>query len=136
MAIQYSRAGRAGERAGYTHGNECDGIDQLGRVGDAYVQQEHRQSSDVEGPDVGRWSSSRRRGGSVVCERQWYDPQPGRFIQEDPIGVDGGVNVYLYAGEEWKNGVLPRARTAQDQTPYLPRFVQRWHTCRPARLWT
>ena len=38
---------------------------------------------------------------------RWYDPQAGRFIQEDPIGVDGGVNVYLYAGDDPVNGSDP-----------------------------
>jgi RHS repeat-associated protein len=27
---------------------------------------------------------------------RWYDPSIGRFIQRDPIGVSGGLNVYLY----------------------------------------
>ena len=28
---------------------------------------------------------------------RWYDPATGRFLQRDPIGSDGGVNVYAYA---------------------------------------
>jgi len=27
---------------------------------------------------------------------RWYDPSIGRFLQRDPIGIDGGLNVYLY----------------------------------------
>jgi RHS repeat-associated protein len=27
---------------------------------------------------------------------RWYDPSTGRFLQRDPIGVDGGMNVYSY----------------------------------------
>ncbi|HUU97191.1 MAG TPA: RHS repeat-associated core domain-containing protein [Phycisphaerae bacterium] len=27
---------------------------------------------------------------------RWYDPSIGRFIQRDPIGIFGGLNVYLY----------------------------------------
>ena len=28
---------------------------------------------------------------------RYYDPQTGRFISKDPIGLAGGVNVYAYA---------------------------------------
>lgn len=28
---------------------------------------------------------------------RYYDPATGRFLQRDPIGIAGGVNVYLYA---------------------------------------
>jgi len=27
---------------------------------------------------------------------RWYDPSSGRFLQRDPIGIDGGLNVYSY----------------------------------------
>ncbi len=27
---------------------------------------------------------------------RWYDPETGRFLQRDPIGIIGGVNVYSY----------------------------------------
>jgi uncharacterized protein RhaS with RHS repeats len=27
---------------------------------------------------------------------RWYDPSTGRFLQRDPIGIDGGLNVYAY----------------------------------------
>lgn len=28
---------------------------------------------------------------------RYYDPTSGRFLSEDPIGLDGGLNVYRYA---------------------------------------
>ena len=31
---------------------------------------------------------------------RWYDPGLGRFIQRDPIGIQGGLNVFLYCGAE------------------------------------
>ncbi|MCK6455996.1 MAG: RHS repeat-associated core domain-containing protein, partial [Phycisphaerae bacterium] len=35
-------------------------------------------------------------GWQHVGER-FYDPALGRFLQRDPIGIEGGMNVYLYA---------------------------------------
>lgn len=38
------------------------------------------------------------RGGFVYLRNRWYDPQTGRFLTQDPIGLAGGVNLYAYAG--------------------------------------
>jgi RHS repeat-associated protein len=29
---------------------------------------------------------------------RWYDPAPGRWLSEDPIGHNGGINLYEYVG--------------------------------------
>jgi RHS repeat-associated protein len=36
---------------------------------------------------------------------RWYDPNIGRFVTEDPIGVQGGVNLYAFAGADHINGI-------------------------------
>jgi len=40
------------------------------------------------------------------CAR-WYDPQARRFISEDPIGLNGGINLYAYVGNNPVNATDP-----------------------------
>jgi RHS repeat-associated protein len=37
-------------------------------------------------------------GGLYFMKRRYYDSVTGRFIQKDPIGILGGLNVYTYSG--------------------------------------
>jgi RHS repeat-associated protein len=38
---------------------------------------------------------------------RYYDPQLGRFLSEDPIGISGGLNLYAYAGNDPVNKADP-----------------------------
>lgn len=38
------------------------------------------------------------RSGLYFYRARWYDPQTGSFTSVDPIGLDGGVNLYGYVG--------------------------------------
>ena len=38
---------------------------------------------------------------------RYYDPSTGRFLQRDPIGIEGGLNVYEYADSEPSAAVDP-----------------------------
>jgi len=60
-------------------------------------------------------STPNATGGFVYLRNRWYDPQSGRFLTQDPIGLAGGVNLYAYAGgnpvsfsDPW--GLSPRPR--------------------------
>jgi RHS repeat-associated protein len=48
-----------------------------------------------------------------VGER-WYQPGIGRFVQRDPIGIRGGVNVYLYCEAGPLSAVDSRGLTRDD----------------------
>ena len=38
--------------------------------------------------------------GLLYYRNRWQDPQQGRFLSEDPIGFDGGLNLYAYVGND------------------------------------
>jgi len=42
--------------------------------------------------------SSQDKSGLQFRRHRYYDPQTGRFTQEDPIGLAGGLNLYGFAG--------------------------------------
>src|SRR5437588_1429556 len=74
-----------------------------------------RQSYDAYGNSAG---STRTRYGYTGRERdsltglqynraRFYDPQLGRFISEDPIGLAGGMNAYVYVGNNVPNAIDP-----------------------------
>ena len=43
-------------------------------------------------------STPNATGGMVYLRDRWYDPQTGRFLTQDPLGLGGGANLYAYAG--------------------------------------
>ena len=45
--------------------------------------------------------------GLYYMRARWYDPGPGRFISEDPIGLAGGDNLYAFVGDDPVNGSDP-----------------------------
>ncbi len=45
--------------------------------------------------------------GVYYMRGRWYDPELGRFVQEDSIGVDCGINDYAFAGNDPVNGSDP-----------------------------
>ena len=45
--------------------------------------------------------------GLYYMRARYYDPDLGRFLSEDPIGVSGGLNLYAYAGNDPVNAMDP-----------------------------
>jgi RHS repeat-associated protein len=48
---------------------------------------------------------------------RYYDPQIGRFISEDPIGLAGGINPYVFAANDPINGADPSGLDGNDGCP-------------------
>ncbi len=45
---------------------------------------------------------------------RYYDPSTGRFLQRDPIGISGGLNVYAYCGNNPVIRIDPNGRDWDD----------------------
>jgi RHS repeat-associated protein len=45
--------------------------------------------------------------GLYYYRARWYDPKVGRFISEDPIGFDGGINWFSYVANNPTNAIDP-----------------------------
>ncbi len=39
---------------------------------------------------------------------RFYDPGTGRYISADPIGLDGGMNLYAYSNNDPVNWIDPK----------------------------
>lgn len=53
--------------------------------------------------DRARWKGALWLGNEAnlyYMRNRWYEPQSGRFLSEDPIGLAGGVNLYSYASND------------------------------------
>jgi RHS repeat-associated protein len=90
-----------------------------------------RSSYDAYGNSSG---STRTRYGFTGRERdpdtsliyyraRWYDPQLGRFISEDPIGLAGGINQFAYVSNNPQNATDPSGLYEIDVHYYLTYFL-------------
>lgn len=55
--------------------------------------------------------------GMVHLRARAYAPNLGRFIQPDPIGTAGGINLYAYAGGDPMNAIDPLGLRCTPQPP-------------------
>jgi RHS repeat-associated protein len=54
-----------------------------------------------------------------------YDPSIGRYVESDPIGLEGGINVYEYAGGNSLFWIDPDGRRFEPGADLNPAY--RWH---------
>ncbi|MBI4501464.1 MAG: hypothetical protein HY700_09915 [Gemmatimonadetes bacterium] len=53
------------------------------------------------------WFGDVGSGGLYYMRNRWYEPHTGRFLSEDPVGLEGGINPYAYATGDPVNGRDP-----------------------------
>jgi RHS repeat-associated protein len=56
---------------------------------------------------VGRYGVMAEGNGLYCMRGRYYDPEVGRFINKDPIGYAGGLNLYEYVENRMINGIDP-----------------------------
>jgi len=72
-----------------------------------------RQTGGI--PQYGYTGREPDNTGLVYYRARYYDPETGRFTQPDPIGLEGGTNLYAYAGGDPVNYTDPLGTTPAPQ---------------------
>jgi RHS repeat-associated protein len=70
---------------------------------------------------VGQYGVMDDGNGLYYMRARYYDPQNGRFISEDPIGLGGGINQFAYASDNPVNRIDPHG-LFDNPLPNLPTF--------------
>ncbi len=61
--------------------------------------------------------------GLLYYRARFYDPQLGRFISEDPVGLAGGINQFAYVGNNPQNAKDPSGLYEIDVHYYLTYYL-------------
>jgi RHS repeat-associated protein len=77
---------------------------------------------------VGQHGVMTEDNGFYYMRARYYDPEVGRFISEDPIGFEGGINLYAYASN---NPILLIDPFGLRETSTYPRFVSNFSVSIP-----
>lgn len=67
-------------------------------------------SVGFNGSDRVRWKGALWLGNEAdlyYMKNRWYEPQTGRFLTEDPIGLAGGLNTYVFAEDDPIDNIDP-----------------------------
>jgi RHS repeat-associated protein len=106
-----------GSPAGYYH---HDGLGSVIAMTNAAGTITGSQRFDAWGNDASATGAVQQYGytgrepdgtGLIYYRARYYDPTVGRFLQKDPIGLQGGLNQYAYVGNNPVNFVDPSGLT-------------------------
>lgn len=61
-----------------------------------YTLMGQEREGNLTGRDGFHGARLAREAGLYYLRNRWYDPELGRFISRDPIGFDGGTNLYSF----------------------------------------
>lgn len=86
----------------FTTGAECGGPSNGGYTAFGVAKDPAAAMTSMPG-----YNGHQATAGLVYMRNRWYDPNSGRFTQEDPIGFAGGSNLYAYAGNDPVNYADP-----------------------------
>ncbi len=67
--------------------------------------------------------------GLIQFQHRWYDSALGRWMSRDPIGVRGGVNLYVYGNDDPVNVIDPLGLCNKKQKDDPESKYVRWNYC-------
>jgi len=92
-------------------------------------------SAGFAGADRARWKGALWMGPApdlYYMRNRWYEPRTGRFLSEDPIGLEGGVNQYAFSNGDPVNGRDP---TGLDPRYYCLKYGTEYTNTRTGDSW-
>jgi RHS repeat-associated protein len=86
-----------------------------GAVGDKYTYSAYGESPSLAG-NAFRYTGRRvdAETGLYYYRARYYSPRLGRFLQPDPIGYQGGLNLYAYVGGDPLNLTDPTGHSPSE----------------------
>ena len=97
---------------------EQNGYDSFGRSS-GYQRTRYGYTGRERDPDTGL----------LYYRARFYDPEVGRFISEDPVGLGGGTNAFIYVGNNPENALDPFGLYEIDVHYYLTYYLAKQTGC-------